>query len=366
MSFDLQLAWPCPHLTVDEPVTLAADRRRLITQRPVAGTGALSLRANDRFLVGPAVGLSVAAAVTGERGGPFIFTRDTAELTVTTPAGAVEVRWAAGYQTSAQVAERLTAAARGSFEVTVEASGALTLEDRAGPSGPGSRIALAGPARAALGFARQWGGAGRRWVPAWGVAALEGTGPGAEGGYQVVFTEPVMAAPRFTLTYSVEPELCFRCRGTGVENDIRYDSRGAVRTVSGYDLLYQSCLKIILTELGSNPNYLWYGSALAGRIGAKSGPGTRAAISASVRKALENLQALQTVQSKYQLVAAAERLYAIDRIDVDVDPRDPTVYYVTAAVRSYSSEPVELTVVYSVPGTFALAGTNGLALGNPG
>ena len=68
--------------------------------------------------------------------------------------------------------------------------------------------------------------------------------------------------------------------------------------------------------------------------------------------------------ARYQALSAEERLYAIDYIYVTPSPIDPTVYRVEVGVRSYSSNPVSVTIVYSTSGAVALPGTNGLTLGN--
>ena len=42
---------------------------------------------------------------------------------------------------------------------------------------------------------------------------------------------------------------------------------------------------------------------------------------------------------------------------------DPTIFFVDVVVRNASNKPVNITTVFSVPGTIALAGSNGKTLG---
>lgn len=358
MSQDFQLAWPCPHFIGEEKVGLRADRRTLAPLKPVAGTGLCSVRANG-LEIPPAVGVRVPASLESSVREPYHITRSSRELAWRTRLGSRTVQLTLGYRTASEIASETAQA--GLLEVAA-AGGSLVWSDGA-DRGPDSYLEITGTARAPLGLGEGWGARGRQVFPRWGVAARAEPGPGAEGGYDIQFETPVPGNPVFTVSYTVAPNQCLRCRATGVENDFRPDSRGAPHMVSGADLLYQSCVKILLTELRSNIYYPWYGSSITATVGTKALPGTAAALRASVYKALSNLQGLQSAQSKYQFVSAEERLHSVDRVEVSQNTLDPTVFLIEVTVRSFSSRPISLTVVYTSPGTFALAGSNGLAMG---
>jgi phage baseplate assembly protein W len=244
--------------------------------------------------------------------------------------------------------------------------GSLVLQEQV-EIGIFSKILVTGPAQSALGFTHQNGSTGKLVHPPWHLAARGDTLlTGNQSGYFIQFASPVRGNYYYSVTYSVAPNLCLRCRGTEVENDYRFDSQNNPRLIEGYNLLYQSCLKILLTEIRSNPYAQWYGTQLSQAIGSKALSGASQALQQTVRTALSNLQNLQSAQAKYQRLTARERLMAVDVVEVTQSPVDPTVFLVEVAVRSYSNDPVNITIVYTAPGTFALPGTNSLSLGNFG
>jgi ABC-type branched-subunit amino acid transport system substrate-binding protein len=122
-------------------------------------------------------------------------------------------------------------------------------------------------------------------------------------------------------------------------------------------------LKAILTVLGSNPYHPAYGSAVTTRIGAKAIAATQSLIRSDIQTALERVKSLQAAQGKYQAVSAEERLYAINNVQVDTDPNDPTTFQAQVTVKNASNRTVLLNIVFTVPGVVALKGTNGLSLG---
>jgi hypothetical protein len=82
-----------------------------------------------------------------------------------------------------------------------------------------------------------------------------------------------------------------------------------------------------------------------------------------VQNALATMQALQQAQTKFQVVSAKERLYAVSSVRVTPSPNDPTAFEVDVVVRNAAGDPVSITIVFSVPGAVALTGSNGLSLG---
>ncbi len=123
-------------------------------------------------------------------------------------------------------------------------------------------------------------------------------------------------------------------------------------------------LKILLTDLGSNPFHPWYGTSIRQRIGSKALMGVASVLSEDVRQALSRYQALQTEQAKYQVVSFKERLYGILGVDVKRHAQDATTFLIEVTVQNASGTPIALNIVYTVPEVVALMGTNGLMLGN--
>lgn len=364
MSVDFQLAFNCSHVIGEERVLLADDRRTLNTLVPIGGTGLLRLRYNDVYDA-PASGVLTAATLTAAVPEPYAITDLTRELIVTTGGSQLTMTLPLGYLSALQVAAAVNAAASPPARAPARASvvgGYLQLQE-AENRGSESQLRVTGRAAGVLGFGGQYGAQGHAVLPAWDLYRQTDPVMATFKGYLLRFRTPVRINPYWSLTYSTPQSQCLRCRGTGIENDVKFDSRGEPLVVEGANLLYQQCLKIILTELRSNIYYSWYGSLLKEAIGTKALAGAEQGIRQAVRQALTNLQNLQNAQANYQVLTAAERLYAVDAVDVNRSADDPTTYLVDVAVRSYSNEPLSITIVYAAPGTFALAGTNGLALG---
>lgn len=356
MSQDFQLAWPCPHLQTEHDLSLQPDRMSLVTRTPINGIGAMVVRANGVDV--PTNGISSRAFLQSGLREPYLVSRGNTDLTITTQSTTKFVNLTPGY---VRVQDLISVLQRslGSSVVVGNNNGFLTLTEQL-ELGPFSTLRVTGTAASSIGFGYQWGSAGQVVVPPWSLFGL------GDGGYQIRFSKPIRSGSIFSVTYPVAPTQCLRCRATGIENDVRTGVRGDARMVSDNNLLYQMCLKVILTNLRSNIYYPWYGSNIKASVGTKAQSGSALAIQQSVRTALSNLQNLQSAQSNFQLVSPKERLFAVDRVQVTESEVDPTVFLVDVAVRSYSSDPVSITIVYAAPGTYAIPGTNGLSLGMGG
>lgn len=365
MSRDVQLAFSCPHVIGEERVALGSDRRTLYTSKPINGPSLLRVQANDGTDVSPYTGLVTLASVKSYRREPYKVTLANRTLVVVSQLGAATVTLPQGYLSAARVVDTLNAGA-GSLIVATSSQGYVTVTDKGNP-GPASRVQLSGSALEALGFDLQSGAKGRTVVPPWKLYSRNVVNPQDAVdslGYYVGFDAPVAQNPYFTVTYPVAPNLCLRCLTTEVENDYRFDAQGEALVVRDANLLYQSVLKYLLTNIQSNMYHTWYGSTLKSLIGTKVLGGTSSGIRQSVSTALSTFKALQDAQAKYQRITAKERLFAVDSIAVSQSPADPTVFYVQVEVRNYANEPVDITISYAAPGTFALPGTNQIALGN--
>ena len=243
-------------------------------------------------------------------------------------------------------------------------NGYLVLVDR-NIVGPYAFVKVRGTAASSLGFGqphvsdRQWAAAGREVYPGWDLYLR----PDEITNRYIRFRKPLQGNPMIKVTYSAPVQRCLRCRATFIENDFRFDQSGSFILIQNEDLLYQAALKILLTDRGSNPFHPWYGTSIRERIGSKALMGVSSVLSEDIRQALSRMQALQTEQSKYQVVTFKERLYGILGVNVRRHQQDPTTFLIDVTVQNASAEPIKLNIVYTVPEVVALMGTNGLMLG---
>ena len=371
MSRDAQLAWHCPHLTLEENVVLGADRMSLQTRQPVGGAGTVRVVANEELVI-PQSGLYVSAQLFSSESGPYDLTANEDTITVETPRGTGSVNF------GTTTVQRLTAKQivqymlRQQFSVALPESinGHLVFTDTS-TVGPDSFVKTTGTAAKSLGFGTPskvgncagtgtaWRASGRRLYPGWVLQVR----PDTITNRYPVFREQVRTNPTFSVSYTVPPERCLRCGATYIENDYRYDQAGQMLLIQDEALLYQAALKILLTDRGSNPFFPWYGSQIRSRIGSKALGGVASLLNEDVRRALARYQTLQESQSKYQTVTFKERLYAVLNVHVVPHAQDPTTFLLDVTVQNASAEPINLPIVFTVPGVVATMGSNGLMLG---
>jgi len=368
LSKDFQLGWPCPHLTVEEVVSLGNDRRSLDVRQPVGGSATVRVLANDEVFI-PQGGLYSSAQLFSTISGPYDMVENENVLTIEGPGGSQTFSFSVvGHTrlTATQVLKELAAKQLTVAQAT-EQNGHLVFYDNT-HVGNESFINISGTASNSLGFGnltskcssdRQCGARGSLIYPGWQLHLKEDTITNRFP----KFIAPVRSNPIFKVTYAVPPNRCLRCGGTRIENDFRYDTAGQLLEIENEDLLYQACLKIILTDKGTNPYHPWYGTSIRSRIGSKAISGVATVISEDVRRALAKLQTLQTEQAKYQSVSFKERIYAVQRVDVAPHVQNPTVFKVDVAIQNASAEPIDLSIVYTVPEVVAMMGSNGLMLG---
>jgi hypothetical protein len=358
MSVDVQLAHQCPHMIMEEVVALNSDRQSVETQSPIASSNTVRMLVNNDFYI-PTAGLFSQAQLIGEFGGPFRVDACDNDLTVTSSTETTTISLPDGRVSAETVARMLiTTLSDVAVEVT---NGRLILTDTS-RIGQASRILVSGSAASALGFRHQRGARGRMVYPPWGVYESP-VSPDAYGGRRPKFRLPVMGNPLLKVTYVTQPQWCRRCGTTFIESDVRFDLQGDTLLVANENLLYQAALKIILTRIQSNPFHPSYGSGVTSRLGMKAIGATATLLTEDVQKALSVMQNLQGKQAKYQAVSRRERLYAVQSVRVMPHESDPTTFLVNVVVTNASGEPVEITIVFSVAGVVALAGSNGLSLG---
>ncbi len=377
MSREIQIGFPCPHLIIEEVVALGQDQRSLITRAPVGAANSVRIMVNNEVYVPPS-GLFSQAVLQGSVG-PYRIEKcvgvqgpDGNQITVETSAGKVTLDLPTSARISTDQLVRNLRLTRLQEIVTITSlNGAITFRDTRAV-GTRSFVRVSGDGADALGF-EQRGSRGKMVFPGWTLAARQDIYPSASPrGLTPVaaryprFKQPVPQGADFKVTYVAMPERCPRCQATYVENDYRFDSTGGVRTIANEDLLYQVCLKAILTMKGSNPYHTGYGSSLMTRIGRKRQSAAAGAIREDVINALKGVQSLQSGQRRFQQVTDKERLYRVEDVSVKPSATDPTTFTVAVVVRNGSNRPVSLNIVYSAPGAIALAGSNGQSLGVSG
>lgn len=148
-----------------------------------------------------------------------------------------------------------------------------------------------------------------------------------------------------------------------MENDYRFNKTGDIVTIDNENLLYQACLKMVLTQKGSNPYHPAYGSMIMEKIGRKRMGAAALLIKEDVQNALAKVQNLQTGQRKFQTVTNGELLYSVLEVTVN-EGNDPTSFVVNVVVQNASGKRVPVTIAYSAPGAVALAGSTGESLGS--
>ena len=365
MSRDFQMAWSCPHLTQEEHVDLGTDRRSLDTLQPVGGAGTVRILVNNELYI-PSTGLYTAAQLFSTASGPFDMSPTETVFTITTSAGTHTSTFTHTSQQRYRTDAVIKKLQRENFNIGVveNVNGHLVITD-INTVGSESTVHVSGNAAAALGFGldgtNEWQrqAIGKKLYPGWELY----TRPDDIVNRFPRFLETIRGNPVFKVTYTVPVQRCRRCRATYVENDYRFAPDGNPIMVDQEDLLYQAALKILLTERGSNPYHTWYGTTIKSRIGSKAVSNVAAIISDDVRRALSRFQSLQSEQAKYQVVTTKERLYNIINIQTLPHDQDPTTFMVDVTVQNASSDPINLTIVFTVPGVVALMGSNGLFLG---
>ena len=81
MSFDFQIAFPCPHVIKEERVALDSDRRGMLISQPIASSGTVQVLVEDKFLV-PANGLQTNALLQSSKSGAYRIPKNETTLTI--------------------------------------------------------------------------------------------------------------------------------------------------------------------------------------------------------------------------------------------------------------------------------------------
>lgn len=357
MSIEFQLAFACPHEMVREPAMLSSNGVTLQTSHTVVG--GVKVYMNDREI--PPEGLQTPAKLLAGAPGAYRVYPDARTFGITYKGMTKEIELSVGLHTTASLAHTLSKLFDG--VVVSDKDGRLLFEDRL-QLGIGSRISLSGDSLETLGFSGQRASSGKEIAPPWGI--------GLRDGYMTVsyprFFYPVKQRNnnRFEVTYTTEANRCRRCMATRVENDVRVDGNGYFQMIRDEDHLYQSCLKALLTGLGSNPQHRWYGSQIMKMVGKKGSASAGGIVADEIRRVLDTHSNLQTQQAKYQTVTTKERLYRVVDVQVQQHRKDPTTFMCKVVVQNFSGAPVSLSIVYTAPGASSLVRRDGVLVNSMG
>ncbi len=113
------------------------------------------------------------------------------------------------------------------------------------------------------------------------------------------------------------------------QGDLTLDQDGDLEKVEESDKLVQDILKILMTPIGANVFFTWYGSPLSETAVGQVLDRTfvNSVVTQIIRSNLETLQKLQKQQSMGgQRVSANELLAAIQTININRNTVDPTYW----------------------------------------
>lgn len=345
MSTDAQIAHACPHHIRYEKVSILGGRE-IIPLSPIAGESLLELRKDGVTI--PSDGLRVDANVVFPSASPYRI-RSGNETLVVEGLGLPKttITFPTKIINQAEMVSLLNKNLPSPLSAAVYKN-SIKITDNLLSSG----FKLSGSIMGKLGFTSStYRAKSKELFPSWKLVRQKNF-----VGYKILLSKPYYLEGILDLSYGAEKSYCRRCSGTGVENDLRFNDLGELSLVKDHDLLYQRVAKVLLTQRGSNPYHIFYGSTATGLIGQKVSAGVVQSLKSSVRKALDDLIDVQTQQSKIQLMSLEERVRRVRNVEVSTIGDDETSYLVRVTVESFSSKPVNINIVFAVPGSIPLDG----------
>ena len=343
---DFALKHVCPHFVLDEWLRIQPDRRTL---RPVKFPSNKDVTIKKNGIVVPKDGLFSGITVTGRRMSPFeIVSDENDEFRFSFNEGPVQkVFLPSGAEVStSRIVEAINEQAQNI--VANDANGRVqieTLQD-------GDEVTLflkGGNAHEELGFPSHRFYHGQEVVPPWSVvkrrSAVESDAKQIQFQRRLNTNDDV-----FEVSYITRRRSCRRCRGLGVENDIRHTPQGDPEFVTGIDLLAQDVEKIIFTVKGSNIFYRWYGTSLVDLLGSKvvGADAISSQLINEIGETLERFRSLRSQQSKTQPVGDQEFLLRVSNISVQQDNLDPTIFRVQIDIQNRADQVDQLQRTISV------------------
>lgn len=345
MSIDAQIAHACPHYIRYEDTDILGGRE-IVTLSPISGVGLLDLR-KDGLSIPPEGLYSQAEAIFPSPSPYRVRASEQSLLVEVVGQPPVTITLPAKIISQAEMVRVLNLALPYPLVASAHKS-SIRISDQLLSDG----FKISGSVMSKLGFSASTFRAKKKEVfPSWKIVKQRNA-----VGYKILLSKPFFSDSLLDVSYTTEKSLCRRCSGTGVENDFRFDDQGNLKTIEGYDLLYQRVAKVLLTERGSNPYQTFYGSTATGLIGQKVSAGVVQALKASVRKALDDMIDIQEQQARVQTMSFEERVKSVQNVEVSTVGDDETAYLVRVVVQSYSAQPVSINIVFAVPGSIPLDG----------
>lgn len=130
-----------------------------------------------------------------------------------------------------------------------------------------------------------------------------------------------------------------------VNNNLALNPDGTVQTVRDTAKLGQDIVKGVLTPLGSNKFFRWYGSTVSIKTVGQvlDATITQTEVERAIFDTLSNLVALQRAQARIQYVSAGEQIAAIQGVSAMRDPNDPRQWQILVSVLTRKLTVVEET-----------------------
>ena len=135
-----------------------------------------------------------------------------------------------------------------------------------------------------------------------------------------------------------------------VNNDLSINPDGSIQTVQDNNKLAQDIIKAVLTPLGSNRFFRWYGSTVGfNTIGeVLDATLTQTEMQRAVQNTLSNIIALQRTQARSQYVSPGETIASVREVSVIRDSTDPRQYQIVISVLTRQLTVVEETFILRV------------------
>ena len=130
-----------------------------------------------------------------------------------------------------------------------------------------------------------------------------------------------------------------------LNNDLAINPDGTIQTVENNEKLIQDVLKAILTPLGSNIFFKWYGNNITNRVVGQNLPPQLLdlEIKRGIEDSIFNIMSMQKSQARSQYVSAAETISSINEISVLRNEEDPRQFEIYIAILTKKLNVIETT-----------------------
>lgn len=362
MSFDRQIDQVCPHLVVEELLTIGADRRTVTPVRPISSFDSVRVRLNGSLDL-PLTGVDVPAKSGGTREGPFPILAGANTMVVSVHSGNKQTATlpVSTKLSASRIADLLNLQLRG-VTFSAEKNNIRFQSDLSGDDASLYIFAESTLAKT-LGISTDREFRGRRVAPAWTLVQDPNTLLDRPKRL-IVFDEPLRGYQDFVeISYTTVRQECRRCGGIGVEHDWRYGSDGNLAEVRDEALLIQEFQKAIFTSKGSNIFHPWYGTNLLDNVGKKGNLVglIQSTIVSDVQQMFSRWQTIKTQQEKNvgQFVSDSEFPFRLAGVEVQQSSSDPTVIFVNITIHNRSLQPIQITRGLRLPASLSLSDAGG-------